>query len=367
MKIAVFLPNWVGDACMATPALRALRQRYREDAEILLIGRRAPIEILQGNPFVDRCIEYRPRGRPKQMGRRDVAWALRREGVDVALLLTNSLSTAMMAYLGGVNRRIGYAKDGRSWFLTDRFHLPKQAGKKIPIPAIDAYLRLVEILGCDISDRHTELDVSDCERAAAKEVWEDFGWEETIPTVAINSSGAYGSSKVWPRDKVVSLARNLAETGRYQVLLHCGPGERDEANGTAQECGTPRVRSLGEGRAGVRQELPLGLSKAVLGKAGVVVTTDSGPRHIALALNRPVITLFGSTSPEWTRSYNVPEKEFYLGLACQPCYRRTCPLQHQACMRDLSVPTILKAIEERIGSASEPFPSSGSPRLSDVA
>ncbi len=367
MRIGVFLPNWVGDACMATPALRALRAHFGSDAEMLAIGRPAPCEVLRGVPWIDEFLTYRPRGRPKMPGRRDIAWELRRRRIDIAILLTNSLGTALMAFVGGARRRIGFARDARSWMLSDRLPIPRVQGKKSAIPAIDYYLQLASRLGADTSDRRMEIVVNAADQKMAEGVWDEFGWSHDTKTVVINSSGAFGAAKIWPAEKVASLSRALVQRLDCQVLIHCGPAEREDANRTARACNHPRIRSLGECQETNAAKLPLGLSKGVIRRGNITVSTDSGPRHMALALDRPVVGMFGPVSPDWTISYNVPEEIIFLGLPCQPCYKQVCPLQHHACMRDISVDRVFQAVMSRLATEEDGSSHPYSAPLPDVA
>ena len=367
MRIGIFLPNWVGDACMATPSIRAVRSHFGPDAEVVAIGRQGPCEVLAGLPWVDEFIAYRPKGRPNALSRRDVAWRLRKKQLDIAILLTNSIGTTMMAWLGGARRRIGYFGNARRWLLSDGLTVPRENGKKKPVPAIDHYLKLVARLGCDISDRKTELAVDPSDQACAERIWREFGWIDQKKTIVVNSSGAFGSSKIWPSEKVVALSKILSERKGYQVLIHTGPGEREDANRTAKLCANPNVRSLGESQTPECRTLPLGISKAVIHRSELVVSTDSGPRHMAVALNRPVISLFGSTMPAWTLSYNIPEEMIFLGLPCQPCYQRECPLSHHACMRDIQVDRVLHSIQSRLSQDRPHFARPAAAPLPDVA
>ncbi|MGN6547118.1 MAG: glycosyltransferase family 9 protein [Aureliella sp.] len=171
-------------------------------------------------------------------------------------------------------------------------------------------------------------------------LWAQIGFQPERPLVVINSSGASGSAKLWPADHVERLARRLVENHPYQVLLHCGPAERAAANEVADRIDHPRVQSMGRA-----DELPLGLTKAVLSRAWTVVSTDSGPRHIAVALDRPVVGMFGPTEPAWTTTYNQPETALGVkNLACKGCWKKECPLGHHRCMRDLGVETVYGAV-----------------------
>jgi heptosyltransferase-2 len=338
MNVGIFLPNWVGDACMATPTLRALKRGLARNTRLIGIGRPGPMQLLEGTPWLDQAVVYQPRGRLGVLSTRQLVLHLRRCKLDAAVLLTNSLSSALIAAVAGARRRIGYARDLRSWLLTDRLPVPKMGWRPHPIAAIDYYLALAQRMGCPSVDREMDLAISATDQAMADELWDRCHFEPGRNTVVVNSGGAFGQSKVWPQSHVKHLALRLANEARVQVLLHCGPKERLETNALAESCRHPLIHSMGK-----MESLPLGLSKAALARAAVVVSTDSGPRHIGVALNRPVVSLFGPTEPAWTITYNRPEIIASEELACQPCYARTCPLKHHRCMQKLSVDRIFKA------------------------
>ncbi len=336
-KIAVIMPGWVGDAVMATPTLRAIAQTLGSQAEIIGVMQPGISEVLQGNSALTKQIIYSKR---KLRDRLKLAARLRGQRPDTVLLLTNSLWTALVARLSGAKRILGYARDGRGWLLTDALPaLRREDGKFAPVPAIDYYLQLAERLGCDISNRRMELTVERADRDLADDLYDRIGFDSSRTTVVINSSGVWGVAKVWPADHVERLARRIVENHPWQVLLHCGPGEREAADAVAARINHPRVQSMGRASA-----LPLGLTKAVMERASVVVSTDSGPRHIAVALDRPVVSLFGPTDPAWTRTYNQPETEIGLDLSCRGCWKKSCPLTHNRCMQDLGVETVYGAV-----------------------
>jgi heptosyltransferase-2 len=141
-------------------------------------------------------------------------------------------------------------------------------------------------------------------------------------------------------EKVVALARLLLDrVPNSRVLVHCGPGDRDEARAVVEAAGHPAVQSL----AGEAQ-LPFGLSKAVIRRAAVTVTTDSGPRHIAAAFQRPTVVLHGPMDPRLSRAAHDHLVEMRLDLPCSPCGQPICPLKHHDCMRLLSVEDVGTAV-----------------------
>jgi heptosyltransferase-2 len=155
----------------------------------------------------------------------------------------------------------------------------------------------------------------------------------------LNSGGAYGAAKHWPAEHFAELARRIVRSGEFSVLVNCVPAERKIAETITHLAADPRVVSLAH-----CEHLPIGLTKACVRRSRLIVSTDSGPRFFAIAFGKPVITLFGPTDPAATRTYYEHEICLSVGLECQPCMARTCPLGHHRCLRDLSVDTVYAAV-----------------------
>lgn len=351
--IAVIMPNWLGDACMATPTLRSLRRGF-PDARLVGVMSSLVDELLP-NAVDEDCFDKRilvhRRGKQRvahSVSRSSLVSELRKSKCDVVLILPNSFWSAAVAFASRIPRRVGYRRDGRAWLLTDAISVPKNESGPIPVSAIDYYLKQAEWLGCESQSRAMQLSVTPQDQVLAEQLWSKLGFSSSLPTVVINSNSAKDGSRVWPKAKVAELATRLATKADLQVLLHCGPGERQSAEDTLALVSHPKVLSMG-----VVDDLPLGLSRGVLQRAAAVVTTDSGARHMAVALNRPVVTLFGSTSPLWTATYNRPEQQVYLDLDCQPCYKSACPLSHHRCMQDISVSQVYEMTLKQIETAAD--------------
>jgi heptosyltransferase II len=345
MKTAILLPNWVGDACMATPALRAIRKGMPQITELALVGRYAPVTVLEGMPGVDRSIIYKPRSRDERvLSRRGAVADLKQSQFDTIILFPNSLSAGLLAYLSGIETRIGYATDGRSVLLTDRIPIVQQGIDCSELSTIDYYLKIAEHLGCSSTDKAMELWVSEPDRELARQMLNQLGFDWNAPTILINFAAATADSKQWPAGHASRTARELAESHGLQVLIHAGPGDREKANAIEFAASHPLVRSMGQ-----LAQLPIGLSKAAIEHATVVVSTDSGPRHIAAALNKPVISLFGPTDASKYATHNSPEKILQIPLACSPCGKYKCPLVHNNCMHGLThsrvVPEVLAQLD----------------------
>jgi heptosyltransferase-2 len=262
------------------------------------------------------------------------------------VLLTNSLRTAAIAWASGAKRRVGYARDARSWLLTDRLHPPRTKSGFKPIPAVDYYLELAYLLGCTPGSNRVELPVNPDDKAAAADAWRQLGLADHDRVISFHIAGGWGgkaTAKAWPLEHFVELARRIVRAYNRRVLVLCGPNEREAATEVVRQVGHERVTSLAP-----VAELPLALTKGCLARSELLVTTDSGPRHLATALDVPVVALFGATDPAWTETYHSQAITLFNKLDCGPCHKQHCPLVHHRCMRELSVEQVFAAVEQQI-------------------
>ncbi len=344
MNIGLFLPNWLGDLVMATPALRAIRRRFGSHARLVGIVRPNLADLLAGTDWLDEQWPFDPRAKDPALRQRPLVRRMRRERFDVVLLLPNSFRTAVLAWLGGAKQRIGYARYGRGTLLTRTVPPQLRDGRPVPQPMVEYYLALAEAMGCPPEPPRLELVCTDAERRLAGVVWEDLGLRTDGRVIAFNSSGAYGAAKLWPIEHFGRLARRVAEAADHDVLVLCGPREGGVAREMVRRADHPRVFSLAD------QPLGLPTTKACIAGSRLMVSTDSGPRHVAAAFGKPVITLFGPTSPAWTRNPTVRAVDLQLDLECSGCGKRACPRGHHRCMRELSVEIVyagvVKLLEE---------------------
>lgn len=342
MRLGVFLPNWVGDAVMATPTLRALHLHFKERARLIGVMRPYVAQVLAGTSWLDEQVLYDPRS-PDAVLRGWTFWRrLRALRLDTALIMPNSLRTGLLAWASGARERVGYARNGRSLLLNRRLHAAKQDGQFVPSPVLDAYLELAYALGCPPASRQVELATLPEDEREADAVWGKFGMPRGREVVVINSGGAFGAAKLWPAGYFAALARRIASEQGRGVLVICGPRERELAREIVRGAEHPRVQSLAD------EPLGIGLSKACVRRAGLLVTTDSGPRHFAAAFDVPVVTLFGPTHIAWSENFHPRSVHLQLDLDCVPCQQRTCPLGHHRCMRDLSIDEVYRAVRRQL-------------------
>jgi heptosyltransferase II len=356
MKIAVFLPNWIGDVVMATPALRALRQHFA-GARLVGIMRPYVADVLQGCPWLDEQLFLDHQG-PWSRRWPAVAWRLRQEKTNLAVLFPNSFRSALVAMLGGCRKRAGYRRYGRGWLLTTGLEPVRDStGRLKPSPIIDAYNRLVESVGVASPGYRMELFTTPSDEQAADCIWQQAGLESSAEVVCLNPGAAFGSAKYWDAEYFARLAQDLADRRGSGILVLCGPQESYLARQIARLANRPGVYALADlcGDAPDAPRLGLGLTKACVKRADLLITTDSGPRHFAAAFNRPVVTLFGPTHIPWTETYYAAAVHLQKRVECGPCQLRVCPLDHR-CMKQLKPAEVYLAATEllsRSGTTSE--------------
>jgi heptosyltransferase-2 len=354
MRIAVIMPRWVGDAIMATPALRALRGHF-PDAEFVGVMRPVIADLLDGTGWFGRTVFYDRHRRDSAVSFSAAARELRTIRPDVAVIFPNSLSSASLAWWGGCRRRIGAVGRWRRLLLSAAAPPARdEDGRATIVPPPHAFMEIVSLLGVPRGPLNVELVATPADRTAADSVLATLFPDRDGPLVVLNDNSASGTARAWGVEKVAELARLLADrVPAARILVHCGPGDRDEAREVVVRAGHPAVAGLHE-----VADLPIGLSKGILARATVAVSSDSGPRHIAAAFGVPTVALVGPTDPRLGRSAPSRCVEIRRELPCSPCNAKECPLGHHDCMRTISVAEVARAtlqlLEDPVTLANSP-------------
>ncbi len=342
MKLAVFLPNWIGDVVMATPAIRALRDQYPE-AEIVGVCKPYVADVVAGSPWCDRLVFLDSKG-PWSTRWLSATRALRRERVDLAVLFPNSFRSGLVAWLAGSKRIVGFNRYGRGWMLNDRLEpVRDERGRLTPSPIIDEYNRLAQAAGTQWPGNRMELFTTPRDEAAADDVDRALGIQRSRETICLNPGAAFGAAKHWPVESFALLAQELVDRRGSQVLVLCGPTERAMARHIAKLAARSNVVSIAD------MPLSLGLTKALVRRSTALATTDSGPRHFAAAFDRPVVALFGPTHISWTETYFEKEIHLQKKVPCGPCQQRVCPTDHR-CMTELAPSEVFAALCDVLGA-----------------
>jgi heptosyltransferase-2 len=349
MTILVFCPNLVGDTVMATPAFRAIAGGF-PGARLVAVVKPGVAATLDGAPWFAERVLFDPRSQDPARRAPAVIRRLQFERADLAVLFPNSFRSAWLAWRAGARRRVGYARGGRGFLLTDRLApLVDARGRFVPSPIVDAYLGIVRHLRCPVEGPRLELFTTPEEEAAADRAWGRLGLGLGRKVVCLNTGGAYGPAKSWPVEHFAELARRLADEREVDVLVVCGPAEREAAAAIARGAGRKSVVSLAD------EPLSIGLTKACVRRCSVLVTTDSGPRHFAAAFDVPVVTLFGPTHVEWTLTRFPRAVHLRHDVPCGPCQKRSCPQGHHRCLRDLAPNAVFREVSAVLEGRVEEF------------
>jgi len=329
-RILVRSPNWVGDAVMATPALRALRAA-QPGAEITLEAP-PPLEgLYRGLAYYDR---FRPSTRSLPARARE----LRAARYDWAVLLPDSPRAALAPFLARIPRRVGYARDPlRRAMLSHALPPPTEAGRRRPLAMVERYLAITRALGC--ADRGDSLSLCvepvACENVARRLA--QCGVDPQAALLVVAPGASFGSSKQWPPEHFARACDAIAGRHGLTPVLAPAPGETAIAREVADHMSKPAV-------VAVEPTLDLAELKALIARARLVLSNDTGPRHIAAALDRPAVVVMGPTDIRHTDRHLERQHVLREEVACAPCHLATCPSDHR-CMTRLSPERAVAAAE----------------------
>jgi len=323
-RILIVAPSWVGDAILSEPLVAVLREPLEEPiVDVLASPWCAPVyERVRG---VGKIIENPFRhGEFGLKRRRELAREIRSQGYTRAFILPNSFKSALIPWFAGIPRRIGYAGEGRRALFTEARRLDPTALPRL----VDRFVALAVPKGRLIPTPPAPVLAPNASNAFA--AMRALMLSTHRPIAILCPGAEYGPAKRWPAEHFIALARRLLDEG-YAVWLLGSPND--------QAAALPIAAAI----AGVRDltgRTDLGTAIDLLSLASVVVSNDSGLMHAAAAVGRPLIALFGSSSPEYTPPLSPLAHIAKIDIACSPCFQRECPLGHFKCMRELDVEVV---------------------------
>jgi len=330
-RILIVAPNWIGDTLLAQPLFARLRRKLPSAVIDAMappwtapVLRRMPeISDVIEAPFLHGKLELRARWR---LGR-----SLRAHQYDEAIVLPNTFKAALVPFFAEIPLRVGFVGETRYGLLTLVHRLDE---KKLPLMA-ERYAQLAERPGAPprpLAPAKLNVDEANLIIALGR-----LGLSRAKPVVALCPGAEYGPSKRWPAGHFAALARRLAAMGRA-VWIFGSPNDRPIGE---------EIAKLAEGAAvNLCGRTDLAAAIDLLSIAEIVVTNDSGLMHLAAAVGRPIVALYGSSSPEHTPPLTERARLVRTGIDCSPCFARDCPLGHHKCMVDLTPERVLAEIAE---------------------
>lgn len=329
-RILIRSVNWIGDAVLTTPAISALRKNF-PGAEIAILAKPYVSEIFKGNPDIDDIILYERSGFIE--GVRSVK-EIRKKMFDLAVLFQNAFEAALIAFLSGIPKRLGYATDGRGLLLNPSIPVKTETLKK---HHLEYYIDLLKEAGMKAEKGPLVLRLSQNESEWAIDFLKKNGWKESAGLVGINPGAAYGPAKRWHPERFASVADRLMKEG-VMVIIFGGPGDKSVVEDIKRRMITMPVIASG---TSVRQLASL------IERCSLFLTNDTGPMHMAAALKVPVIALFGSTDPDATGPVGEGQRIIYKKADCSPCFLRECPKDFR-CMKFITEKEVFEAVREKL-------------------
>ncbi|MBD8529885.1 MULTISPECIES: lipopolysaccharide heptosyltransferase II [unclassified Massilia] len=332
-RTLVISPNWIGDAVMAQPLLQRLKQQH-PGRPIDVLAPPAVAPVWRAAPEVDTVLETPFRHKALQLRERwKYAQVLRARGYVDAYVLPNTLKYALIPWLAGIRRRVGYKGEMRYGLVNVMHH-----DDAPPRPMVPFYAALALAPDAPLAPApRPRLQVAG-ERIAA--ACARLGIDSARPLVVFAPGAEFGPAKRWPPRHFGALAQAiLTQHGDAQIALLGSPKDR--------ETGDEVLAAAGAAAASMRNlagETKLDEAFALIARAAAVVANDSGLLHVASSLNRPVIALYGPTDPDHAPPFSDIARALSLRIDCAPCRQRECPLGHHDCMEKMEAPLVWKAL-----------------------
>jgi heptosyltransferase-2 len=328
-RILIVAPNWIGDALLAQPLFARLRQKH-SDVTLDAIAPRWTAPVLRRMPEISEVIDAPfGHGELKLAGRWRLAQSLRARSYGEAIVLPNTLKSALIPFFAGIPLRTGFVGELR-YCLLNRVH--KLDEKALPLMA-ERYAQLAEDPGSPphrpLPEVRLRVDAANVSAALGR-----LGLSRAKPVIAFCPGAEYGPAKRWPARYFAGLAKKLSAQGRAVWLFG---SDKDKEIG--EEIAHSSAATNLCGKTDLESAIDL------LSLAEAVVSNDSGLMHVAAAVGRPVVALYGSSSPEHTPPLSRISRVVRTGIDCSPCYARECPLGHFKCMIDLEPDRVLSEIQ----------------------
>lgn len=328
-SIAIRCPNWIGDAVMATPVFRQVRALFPQ-AKVTAVAHESIAQLLDGIDGIDEFLVFSRASSHKRHEEARVVKELKRRQIDLGILLTNSMSSAWMFWKARIRWRVGFC-DILRWFLLNIpvTHAPFERHDVL------TYAELLRPFGNVDENPTLQLKVREEELLTMHSRLQSLGRRADDRLLVINPGAAYGSAKCWPQQYFRTVAEALSQKQRV-FCVFVGDSTSVAMIDEIISAMPQNVKSLA-GATSVRDLM------AVISLADCLLTNDSGPMHIAAALHRPLLAIFGSTNPTRTGPWGGGQV-LYTHVPCSPCLLRKCPSDFR-CMRSITPEQVVNTIE----------------------
>ncbi len=324
-RLLIRSTNWIGDAIMTTPAVRAIRKNFPK-AHISILAKPWVAPVFENSPHVDEVLIFDGNGKHKGLGKLRLSLELRPHDFDATILLQNAIEAAIITFFAGIPIRIGYNTDVRTLLLT---HSVPCTSEIKQVHQTEYYQGILKGVGLQPDGDSLDLFTSKKDQERADEILQENNILPETRLVGINPGATFGKAKRWFPERYAQLCCKLQESYGVTTIIFGGPGE--------EALGDHILNIVGKDCVNLSGRTSLGEAFALIKRCHAFFTNDSGLMHIAAALDTPQIAIFGSTnhittSPASSRSHIVR-----VPMHCSPCLKPDCPKDHHNCMKAVSV------------------------------
>lgn len=329
--------NWIGDAVMTTPAIRAIRKRF-PNSHVSLLAKPWVMPVFENSEHIDRLLIYDDKGRHKGIfGKFRLARDLKKYHFDAAILLQNAFEAALITFLAKIPLRVGYNTDVRQLLLTHAVSCTDEIKKK---HQTDYYLNIIRGIGMKEDNRELYLELNQRDRLRAEKTLLEQHLSLDDKIVGINPGATYGPAKQWPLDRYAHLADKIQAFTGGRIIIFGGPNDRNLGKKISQKMQHRPIDLSGK--------TSLGEAMALIERCDLFITNDSGLMHVAAALDVPLIAVFGSTNSITTGPLSQNSRIVQVPLECSPCLRPECPKGHLNCMDQISVEMVFNVVKDML-------------------
>jgi lipopolysaccharide heptosyltransferase II len=331
-NILIVEVNWLGDVIFSTPFIRTIHEKFKDAKITCLLDERVKGALIH-NPYIDDIIVYNEKSTHKGfLAKAKLISYLRKKHFDIAFILHRSFTKALIVFLSGIQERVGYDTKNRSFLLTKAVEVPEK-----PLHKVEYFLKIAETFGCMPSRKKYDFFVSKRDRENILRKLEESGIEKDDILIVLNPGGNW-LPKQWAEEGFAEVGDILSEKYKAKIIISGSGKDMDKAK---------RIKSIMKHNAIIFSgKTSLGELGALMERANFVISGDSGPMHIAVALGSNVIAIFGPTSPELTGpygegNYSIVQKESDCEI---PCYDLTC--NNYKCMKDIRPSDVIQVFDE---------------------
>jgi len=332
-KIVIFSPNWLGDAVISLALVGSIKKEF-PSAYIIIVANKYVYPLWEKNPLVNEVWRCELRGLGYAISYIKFLFRLKKNNFDLAIILPHCLRYALFAFLAGIPLRAAYNVGHRKILLTHPLDYSVSLRKE---HIIENYLDILSLIGIKSRCRELFLRVDPVEEGKADIFLKTHQITKDELVIGIGPGAIYGEAKRWPKENYAKVIKTLTNEYKVKVFIFTGPDERALADWLKKNVLNPSAIFF--------DNSPLSEVMSLIKRCNLFIGNDSGLVHIASAMKIKTISLFGSTSPNWTAPCGENNINLNKNIPCAPCFARKCALGHYSCLNSISVKDVMEAVD----------------------